>query len=508
MFSLPRFLLYCALTLPHFFYINMTFLDQRAVWYELLGVFIGSVLAAYAVDSLLVRKRSDYREWKAGRGARWTARAAKTPTIVLIVLALPGLTFVPIGFGLFPTAFAVFLAVHAAWIGLGYWKGAVWPTVLRPTAPLVVLPPILFSLGCMFATALGSMDGTCAALERSPYLKPLITRSQIAARSDIESCFPYDVKSDPEADRLFFTLKQRRSGFLKLPWRPEVAQDAIGSIPFRNPDFSRADLITILTDSTATYPQRITVDAPRKRLFVVVLDIDGGHAVRVVEYADGFRQTASIPVDYEPIRAYIDRARDRLLILDYEGAVGAFDPATFKRTFYRRVASAPFMTLIDTFVYNPARHGYYASSVSGEFMFLSDEYFSPVVSRRLGIPTIGLDYDAASDRVYAAGTLTREILELDGVSLEVIDRIKTGTTVRELYIDQARGLILTAGYTDGYFDALGLSDHRRVFRLFVGRLARSIHWEPISGRVFVASSCGLWELDMDRLLADGPGAQP
>ncbi len=501
MLTLRRTLLYCAMLLPVAFYLNLTFLERRLAFYSVLSSLTLIFAGLWIGDRVAAKRIARYREWRATREAAKTRLHRRLVLGTIVLIAIPGLSYVPIGYGLYPVFFRWIALILGAWVLAAFaWKTRV-PDWLRPDLPLLVLIPTLAGIGSMGVNAYGSTDATCEQIEASPFLRPIVTRKMIADRPEIDDAFPYDVKSDPAADRLFFTLKQRRSGFLKLPWRPDEPNDAIGVTSFGAPDFATATLIHVSTDSTGTYPQRITVDASRGRIYVVVLDVDGDHTIRVIDYRNGFQQIADIRPRYEPIRVYLDEPRNRLLILNYEGAVGVYDRDTFEQTLYRKVSRALFMGLIDTFVHHPERRAYYASSVSGEFLMLSEEFLAPLIERNIKIPTIGLDYDPVTDRVYAAGTLTREVAVLNGETLELDKTIPTGTTVRELYLDLKRRLIITAGYTDGRLDLIGLDDHETRASVEVGRLARSIHLERDTGRVFAASGCGLFEVLVDRMLA-------
>ncbi|MCL4236580.1 MAG: hypothetical protein KJ042_18915, partial [Deltaproteobacteria bacterium] len=67
---------------------------------------------------------------------------------------------------------------------------------------------------------------------------------------------------------------------------------------------------------------------------------------------------------------------------------------------------------------------------------------------------------------------------------------------------------------DGDLLFIDLDTHRILARLFIGRLARSVHVETKAGRLFVTSSCGIFEVRVDELLRangvirDSPNAEP
>jgi len=499
--------LYTLLMLPLAYVMGITSLSRRILYYKAVVTIFAPLIGLFVLDRLFVRiwpfyKRATlpYRHKLAGvLGV--VANVLLTATL-LFPMAIVGL----IGFGLSPIPFVVLAVVLFVALILQFALKARYPKPLRLDIPMIQLFFIYTALAVWAHHYLGSTDAACEQVVSSRYLAPIVTREDIARAPGIESCYPYDVKSDPSADMLFFTLKQKRAGFVKIVGPQRVANDAICATSLSSPRLDSSMIIPIVGESTGAYPQRITVNPDRKEIYVVVLDIDGNHSVKVVSYDGEWRVVRSIALDYEPIRVYIDRDRARLIILDYEGGVGVYDLETYEQRFFRKLDSIGFFGMIDTIVANRDRSAYYTSVVSQNFLLLDAETFDTLFVRRLGVPTIGLDYDEAANRVYVAGTFSREILVLDGDTLEMVDRIRTGITARELYLHRKRRLIITAGYADGHLDIYDLDGYRRLARLFVGKLARGLHIEQSSGRVFVTSSCGLFEVRLDRLLSGGDRA--
>lgn len=506
MLTFRRLAVYTLLIIPLAYVMGITFADRRMMYYLVMGVFLAPVFIAFLLHEAARKKWPRYQRFLV-EGGGWFRRllpfAGKIALIM--VMTVPTIILMPIGVGLTPWPFAALALLVLVWgIAQGWLKG-VFPKWLRIDMLLVMIVAAYLAVFCMAWTFRGTPASACQALQDSPYLMPIITDTDIQRAPNVAACFPYDVKSDAAADKLFFTLKQKRSGFLKTLGGQRIANDAIGVTSFAHPVFDPQSLLVIRGDSTGRYPQRITVNPERREIYVVVLDINGNHAIRVISYDGGFRPKQIVPLRFEPIRAYFNNKRNELLVLGYEGDVAKFTLDSYRQTFTRHFDSSElgFIGMLDTLA--PDRWGerYYASVVSSYFVMFDAGDFDILKKRDVGVPTIGLDYDRARNRVYAAATLTREILVLDGETLEVRDRIPTGTTVRELYLDRRRGLIVTAGYADGLLDFYDVETFRRRGRVFVGKLARGIHVEQQTGRVFVTSSCGLFEVKVDDLLANG-----
>ncbi len=497
--SLRRLAIYAALTFPLAYIMGITFLERRLDSYRWVASVFGVLIAAGIGDRLALRQIVSYRKW---RSALLAKRPRAPYAIVLAafaaVILVPTIVLIPIGAGIFPVAYSLF-ALWLATIALAQRRLARhWPRAPRIDLVAAILAFNYAGVATMAVAYVGSLDSACVNVAASPFLSPVATRQQIDARDDVGSCFAYDVKTDASANRLFFTLKQRRSGLVKKLWDLERADDAIGVLDLDGSRFEDARLIPVAGDSTGSYPQRITVNPDRREIYVVVLDIDGHHTVRVIGYDGDFAEIAVIDLEFEPIRVYFDASR--LIVLGYEGVVGIFDIATHARLELRDLGDLGFLGTLDTLAHRPDRNLYYASVVSRQFVTLDDRAFDVTARSIVGVPTIGLDYDQTTNRVWAAATLTREVLVLDGDSLAVLDRIDADATVRELAIDRARRLVVAAGYVDGHLLFIDLDTHCVVARLFIGRLARSVHIEPGSGRLFVTSSCGIFEVRVDKLL--------
>ncbi|MDP8222054.1 MAG: hypothetical protein P9L99_01725 [Candidatus Lernaella stagnicola] len=502
---LLRLSVYVALLFPIAYVMGIADAARRLHYYLRIVYFFAPLLALVATHYVLLRKRPAYRAW-------WEQPRPRTALLVRLAvglvflawLAAPSLMLTIIGYGLQRIAFYI-LAVGLAGWWIAQWRlRERWPRCVRLDIPLLLLIPTYFGIASIGLTYFGSGDRACQTVAQSPFLTPIISREDIARSGAVDSCFPYDVKSDPVADRLFFTLKQRRSGFLRSWSKKQPANDAVGVTSFSAPDFASARLATVIGEAGGSYPQRITVDPRRKEIHVVVLDRGGAHSVRTYDYTDDtLREVRRLDLDYEPIRVYVDSAKDELIVLGYGGAVGVFPRDGKQPRLFREYDDLGFIGMFDTLVPNRDGSGYFASMVASDVLLLDADDFTIRKRGSVGAPTIGMDYDPAGNRLYAAGTLTREIIVLDGDSLAVLDRIPTETTVRELYLDHRRGLIVTAGYVDGMLDFYDLHDRTRRARLFVGKLARGLHLEPTSGRLFAASSCGLFEVDVDALLARG-----
>lgn len=502
MLTIGRLVVYAILCLPIAYALGITFLARRTQNYKIVFYTFGAVVALFVLNWLFGLLFPFYRRIVQPHVTKFEKVMRKIiTTLLLIGLICITPIFTLIALGILPEFFLALFVVLPIIIALSKMFKDKLPAAFRLDIFGFLLILIYTSFLVIGLTRFGSTDKTCKKVASNPYLIPIVTREDIAKSPNIENCFPYDIKSDPDADLLFFTLKERRSGFIKTLGRLKIPQDAICVTSLSSPRFESSKMIPIVGESTATYPQRITVNPQRKEIYVVVLDINGNHSVKVVSYDNEWRIKKSWKLDYEPIRVYPSEKGDELIVLGYEDCIGVYDIETFERHFFKGCESMKnFIVLRDTLFYNPSLKGYYASAIFRKFEVLDEKTFKPIIKSDVIVPTIGLDYHEKLNRVYTAATLTREIIVLNGITLDTLDRIWTGITVRELYIDRKRDAVVTAGYADGYLDFYDVHTHQRLARIFVGKLARGIHIEQKSGRIFVASSCGLFEVKTEKLL--------
>jgi len=502
--ALLRLIIYTILLFPIGYIMGGTYLSRRIRAYTGILILLGFFVLLLGLHWLLKKKWRWYRRFvRRGHPKLDLVGRALRAVFFIAILFTPTTVLGPIGAGLSPGIFAFLgLAVIAALIVQRRYKSR-YPKLLRLDVPLIL---ILFNYAFIISFGLhqvGSLDSTCDRINSSEFLVPIVTRGDIESSNVIEKSYPYGIKTDPDAGLLFYTMKQRRQGFIKVPGSLKKANDAICVTDLESPSFGESRVIPIKGESTGTYAQRIAVNPDRREIYVVVLDIDGNHTVKTVSYRDGFEITHSFYPGFEPIRVYYDRDANEMIVLGVEGNVGTFDLDTYEQRINRRLDGVGFIGMIDTFVPNRDKTAYYAGVVSPYFLLVDAHSFDTIIQKKLNEPTIGLDYDPETNQVYAAAPLTRSILVLDGDTLDLKKRIKTGTTVRELYIDRNRDLIVAAEYTDGQISFYDLKTHELRARIYIGKLARTIHIEQRSGRVFAASSCGLYEILVDRLLAEG-----
>lgn len=508
---MTRYFVYLALLVPWAFAMGVTFPDRRLFSYTVLGLMALLLAGVMTMRGRVMTWLEDHHattlERLHGRvaevvpaGENWREGVAMVGRLFLdalftFIIVVPAASYVPIGYGLAPGLYRLALLWAIFWLGLQFVFGRRFPHALRLDVPLMVLIPLSLCGPALLKHYIGSRPAACSAIVTSERLRPIITRDQLEASTVVQNTFPYDVKTD--GNLIFYSLKQRRSGFVPLPWEQNIANDGIGVLD-RRQGFDEELIIPLIGESTATYPQRIAVNPGRQEIYTVVLDLDGDHFIHIAAYTrdlSRFEEVRRLPLEFEPIRPYVEADGNVLLVLGYEGEAARYDTRTWEPLEHYSWGQRGFMGVLDTLVLDASGEAFYASVVSNRFHRLDRETFEVLQSVNVGVPTIGLDYDRQTNLVYAAGTLTREILVLDGDTLDVRERLYTGTTARELFLDDATRELWVLGYIDGELDIFDLETHESTDRVMVGKVARGLHLQEATGRVYVTSSCGVFEVE-------------
>ena len=497
-----HYFIYLLLLLPPSFLSGMVSREKRLQAYLLVGLTAAAVLLLLALHAALGHRvppyRRFYRTHRRGmillfRGFRFVC--------FLVLVVLYAVVFLPIYLGIDPVSFLLLTAAVATVYVLGRLPSVRLPLSLNLYR--VVLLYTYASLLAIFIHYLGSRTAVCDAMEEQPHVRVLWNRHDTERTEGLSFCYPYDVRFDAATERLFFTLKEVRAGLWKKVREDGMANDAIVRMDLSPAGGGATEILPVRGASGSTYPQRITLNPARDEMYVVVLDIDGDHQIFVLRYQDAFSLVRSLHLDFEPIRAYFDNDRRQLILPHYEAGVSVYDlddDRLLLRRRYTGLGHFGLLGLLDTFVRDAKRNLFYATTVGPYQLAIDADTYEILRRKRIFVPTIGMDYDPVKDRMYLAGTFSREILVLAGGSLALLARRFPGTTAREISLDRGRGLLYVGGYCEGYLDLYDPETLERLARVFLGKLLRSLHFDPASGRLFAATGCGVYEIDVDGLL--------
>lgn len=180
-------------------------------------------------------------------------------------------------------------------------------------------------------------------------------------------------------------------------------------------------------------------------------------------------------------------------------ALGEFGDVTAYRLDGLRLLGAkppePFPCVFYSIDADPDRAKLYANAAFPPALFKIDAgRLATDLRKRLWVPTLKVLYDAPRRRVYVASPLQSAVRVFDPETLEEGARIAAPYGVRDLDLDEARGILYEAGYFDGTLRAVDLAAGRALWEEKLGRKLRGVYYDDAHRRLFAVSLCGVFEV--------------
>lgn len=498
MLSRRRSIRYALLTLPTGYFV------ERVMGLALIGdgraqlLPVAMLLLAFLFDRVAGPRWATYHasvvKLAETRWVRWL------PTVTLgFVLAEPTVVLLGHAVWLQPVVVGAIVGAVVLAVVLQRRNSAAWPERARLDPIAVALVACYAGMATYGHVAFGSRESDCRRIEMSPYVVPILTRAQFVDKGEEWACTPDAVGIDAAEDRLIFTLRRWNRGPGRKASVDDTPVDAVGTLSLSDPVLRTDRLIRVGDAGGGASPGRMAVNASRREAYVVFHGDEGRHGVMIVRYASGPTVRDVIPLNFEPVDVLFDETR--LIVAGRDGVVVTFDLESGRPQRLRNLGDIGFPGYLSRLVHAGDRPQYFASVLSRRFLSLDERSFNTIKVARVGVPTEGVAYDATTSRIYAAAPLTRELLVLDGSSLRMMTRISTRAVIREVIVDEARRIAVATAWSDGQLVVVDLDVSRVVARLTVGRPALDLYFDAGTGRLFVTSSCGLFEVMVDDLLA-------
>jgi hypothetical protein len=309
---------------------------------------------------------------------------------------------------------------------------------------------------------------------------------------------PYDVLPIPGTSHLLVSLKryQGEGGHLAL-----IDADTGTLLDRIRPHDERSGT------ALPAWPERLEWDPRRGTAWVQVLAEDGYALWEIVPTAAGIDVGRTLPLGWEPGNPAIDLARDRLVVtyVPNRETVNPLIEAFALDGLESAVVGGDTRTrglfdMADYAAVDPSSGLYFVPAFFDLVRFALVEFQGDdgTVRRRRETfhPTIGIAAHGERGRIYltnaTAGTL--EVLATSDLLLR--SRLPAGALPRDLVFDRKRERLYVAGYGDGLVTTYDVSGHtvERLGTVSVGSLLRGLGLDPVSGRVFGASGCGIFEI--------------
>jgi DNA-binding beta-propeller fold protein YncE len=118
-----------------------------------------------------------------------------------------------------------------------------------------------------------------------------------------------------------------------------------------------------------------------------------------------------------------------------------------------------------------------------------------VKRRILSISLTDTRMNENKNELYVASPLSSVVFVLDARNLNTIRKIKAGYGVREIEYDQDSDTLFTGNFLEGTVSIINLKASNQK-KYYVGPLLRSIYYSKEAKKLFAASQCGVFEIDV------------
>jgi hypothetical protein len=373
------------------------------------------------------------------------------------------------------------------------------PLARLPRLPLVVAAWGLFHVG--FAVVMvfkgGPSEARCAAVEASSAATPILRHYD--QDEDYEATHAYDVIPVLAADSVLVSFKRinLEGGFLEMR-------------PLRQPELRHR--VETSRDDGALWPERFARLPGPAHVLVQLIGARAHGLWTVAVERDEQRRVPRLKVlrqaslRWEPANPAIDARRGRVVmayvpnwktdnplleVLDLVSLV----PTERTPEPARRIQMADFVAV------DALAGRYYVPALLDLLRFavveVDAEGLQPLRTLETFHASVGIAADARRDRLWltnpVAGTVEAWRLS-DGVR---VASVPAGRFPRDLEYDAPRGRLHVGAYGDGRVFSWQVGGEAELELLQAdeaGPLLRGIGLDPVSGRLFAASGCGVYEL--------------
>ncbi len=304
-----------------------------------------------------------------------------------------------------------------------------------------------------------------------------------------------------------------RSGrrFLALTVQPEVGEvraTAPDAIPSPPPDglppgttYGYAEEIEYLPDQDAFLGTVVAVshdfflqdNSPAHDVnnALVTISADGARA----EHLHGRSRLCWIGnMAWDPVRSRV------LLGCEYDSRIWTYDPTTNEVAYG---FESPELADVAAFAVDPRPERGFVYTVpmwtGDRITKLAGDSLEIQAQRRVGDAHYALELDPATDRLFASSYYRSVVNVVDADDLRTVDSIPTGLGARAVAVASDRGLVLVSSVYDGLIRICRTDDGGVVRRLRVGGHVKDIAIDQRRGLAYFANTCGIFRADLNVL---------
>lgn len=232
-------------------------------------------------------------------------------------------------------------------------------------------------------------------------------------------------------------------------------------------------------------------DNKRKKIFVINQDSD--------ELLTVDPRTMSILkkklVHRDPDDIFLDKKRDRLLVLFEEGAAAFYDPDTLNEIQFTRwqccVSSKGALSEKNDMLY--VAHTFNPAIVSIARL----TGLQQIRRKQLGLSSWWVSLNQSESQLYVTDFFLGKVYVLNPLTLDVTNSAWVQSGIRAVIVDEKRELIYAGNYLNPYLLIMN-SDFKVIKKVYIGHFCRSLKLLR-NGRLFAATAIGLLEVHVDKI---------
>jgi len=320
---------------------------------------------------------------------------------------------------------------------------------------------------------------------------------QITQDLGLAICFPYDLVYDDVHDILISTWKERADGYFTPS--PGKVRNAFIKIALRN---NGPFAYQVIPHDKRSIPDDLIAVPSISTAFGIVQSVDpsADHAYFSLDYeGDGFALNDWTPVPSEANAIYFDPEQSEIYVMLYHKYLRVYGwPGN---RFLRSIRIPGDRNILWMEVLEDRHLAYFSVAGSG-FSEVDLQTGDARISKRF-LPIKSHVYDPITDSFFVSGMMEHGLWEVDRKTLTFQKLHPIGFCAHFLYLDPERRILYVGDYSDGGLSAFSLDEKRVLARLSTGTLLRNMAFSSNRDRLFFASGCGIYEVDLEAWLGKG-----
>lgn len=205
----------------------------------------------------------------------------------------------------------------------------------------------------------------------------------------------------------------------------------------------------------------------------------------------------SVPAPHNAGDFFLDKKNDRLIAIPEAGRAWLYD---LQHNAYTETSMG--LYFYSAGVLNNGEHQLYTISYLGAYLLKEYDTNTLLCTRKIFSffePSWSLSYDSVRKLFYVAGFFSGKIHIVSQPDFKEMKTFLIKPGIRPIAVDSQRNVLYAGNHMDDYMYVLNF-DGKILGKVFVGKRCRSIVLSPRTRRLFVGTSAGILEINIDAFL--------